>query len=87
MGPTAKVALIAAMVALVCAVQLLEREFAAARAGVRREREAAEAPVAALLRPLEDPPLPEVPLETGVVPEEETVSGGGGGSGGGGERT
>jgi nucleoid-associated protein YgaU len=59
-GAAAKLILIAAMVALVCAVQLVEREIASGRG----QAPAAATPAAAraaLFAPLEEPRLPEVP--------------------------
>jgi nucleoid-associated protein YgaU len=61
MGATARFGLILAMMALLCAGQLLEREFAARRAAEKARRESAPAPYAALLAPLPEvapPPRP-----------------------------
>lgn len=63
MGPAAKLGLILTMVALVCAVQLFEREMRAVRPEVPpgKQTDSGAAPLAALLAPLEDPGLPPLP--------------------------
>lgn len=58
MGPTAKAGLICAMVALMLAGQLLEKEFAGKRKALALERKTAPQPYAELLEPLPPGKLP-----------------------------
>jgi nucleoid-associated protein YgaU len=51
------------MIALVIAVQLFEREFAARRQAAIAAARASTSPAAALVAPLEEPRLPEIPDE------------------------